>query len=43
MRRHFLRSSLAHTDPRVTMNVYTQVLVNEIDDAGLVLRNAAGF
>jgi integrase len=31
---------LGHSDPRVTMNIYTRVLDSEIDDAGLVLRNA---
>jgi integrase len=34
---------LGHSDPRVTMNVYTQVLDNEIDDVGLMLIKAAGF
>jgi integrase len=34
---------LGHSDPRVTMNVYTQVLDNEIDDVGLLLAKAAGF
>lgn len=34
---------LGHSDPRVTMNVYTQVLDNEIDDVGLLLSNAAGL
>lgn len=34
---------LGHSDPRVTMNVYTQVLDNEIDDVGLLLMKAAGF
>ena len=34
---------LGHSDPRVTMNVYTQVLDNEIDDVGLLLSRAAGF
>ena len=34
---------LGHSDPRVTMNVYTQVLDNEIDDVGLLLIKAAGF
>jgi integrase len=34
---------LGHSDPRVTMNVYTQVLDNEIDDVGLLLSKAAGF
>jgi len=31
---------LGHSDPRVTMAIYTQVLDNEIDDAGDLLRNA---
>lgn len=34
---------LGHSDPRVTMNVYTQVLDHEIDDVGLLLSKAAGF
>jgi integrase len=34
---------LGHSDPRVTMNVYTQVLDNEIDDVGLLLSKAVGF
>jgi len=34
---------LGHSDPRVTLNVYTQVLDNEIDDVGLLLSKAAGF
>lgn len=34
---------LGHSDPRVTMNVYTQVLDNEIDDVGLLLSKVAGF
>ncbi len=34
---------LGHSDPRVTMNIYTQVLDNEIDDVGLLLSKAAGF
>lgn len=34
---------LGQSDPRVTMNVYTQVLDNEIDDVGLLLIKAAGF
>lgn len=29
---------LGHSDPRVTLNVYTQVLDNEIDDVGDLLR-----
>jgi len=31
---------LGHSDPRVTMSIYTQVLDNEIDDAGVLLRKA---
>lgn len=34
---------LGHSDPRVTMNVYTQVLDHEIDDVGLLLSKVAGF
>ena len=34
---------LGHSDPRVTMGVYTQVLDTEIDDVGLLLSKAAGF
>lgn len=34
---------LGHSDPRVTMNVYTQVLDSEIDDVGLLLSKAAGY
>lgn len=34
---------LGHSDPRVTMNVYTQVLDYEIDDVGLILSKVAGF
>jgi integrase len=34
---------LGHSDPRVTMGIYTQVLDNEIDDVGLLLAKAAGF
>ncbi len=34
---------LGHSDPRVTMSIYTQVLDNEIDDVGLLLSKAAGF
>jgi integrase len=34
---------LGHSDPRVTMGIYTQVLDHEIDDVGLLLRKAAGF
>jgi integrase len=30
---------LGHADPRVTMSIYTQVLDNEIDEAGALLRN----
>ena len=34
---------LGHSDPRVTMGIYTQVIDNEIDDVGLLLQKAAGF
>ncbi len=34
---------LGHSDPRVTMSIYTQVLDNEIDDVGLLLSKATGF
>jgi site-specific recombinase XerD len=34
---------LGHSDPRVTMSIYTQVLDNEIDDVGLFPSKAAGF
>ncbi len=34
---------LGHSDPRVTMGIYTQVLDNEIDDVGLLLQKVAGF
>lgn len=34
---------LGHSDPRVTMGIYTQVLDNEIDDVGLLLSRVAGF
>jgi integrase len=34
---------LGHSDPRVTMGIYTQVLDNEIDDVGLLLSKAAGY
>lgn len=34
---------LGHSDPRVTMGIYTQVLDNEIDDVGLLLSKATGF
>lgn len=34
---------LGHSDPRVTMGIYTQVLDTEIDDVGLILSRAAGF
>ena len=34
---------LGHSDPRVTMGIYTQVLDNEIDDVGLLLSKAASF
>ena len=31
---------LGHSDPRITMGIYTQVLDNEIDEAGVVLAKA---
>jgi site-specific recombinase XerD len=31
---------LGHSDPRVTLNIYTQVLDSEIDEAGEILRKA---
>jgi integrase len=31
---------LGHSDPRITMGIYTQVLDNEIDEAGIVLAQA---
>ena len=34
---------LGHSDPRVTMGIYTQVLDNEIDGVGLLLSKAASF
>jgi integrase len=34
---------LGHSDPRVTMGIYTQVLDQEIDDVGLLLSKAVGF
>ncbi len=34
---------LGHSDPRVTMNVYTHVLDSEIDDVGQILSKAAGY
>ncbi len=34
---------LGHSDPRVTMGIYTQVLDTEIDEVGLLLSKAAGF
>lgn len=34
---------LGHSDPRVTMSIYTQVLDNEIDDVGLLLSKATSF
>jgi len=34
---------LGHSDPRVTMGIYTQVLDSEIDDVGLLLSKAAGY
>ena len=34
---------LGHSDPRVTMGIYTQVLDTEIDDVGTLLSKALGF
>jgi site-specific recombinase XerD len=34
---------LGHSDPRVTMGIYTQVLDSEIDDVGLLLNKAVGL
>jgi integrase len=34
---------LGHSDPRVTMGIYTQVLDNEIDDVGAMLQRAITF
>jgi integrase len=34
---------LGHSDPRVTMSIYTQVLDQEIDDVGLLLSKVVGF
>ena len=34
---------LGHSDPRVTMGIYTQVLDSEIDDVGVLLSKAIGF
>jgi len=34
---------LGHSDPRVTMRIYTQVLDNDIDDVDLILSKTAGF
>ena len=34
------RDILGHSDPRITMGIYTQVLDNEIDEAGLILSKA---
>jgi hypothetical protein len=34
---------LGHSDPRVTMGIYTQVLDSEIDDVGLLLSKAVGI
>ena len=34
---------LGHSDPRVTMGIYTQVLDDEIDDVGILLSKATGF
>lgn len=34
---------LGHSDPRVTMGIYTQVLDTEIDDVGILLSKVSGF
>lgn len=34
---------LGHSDPRITMGIYTQVLDSEIDDVGVLLSKAVGF
>lgn len=34
---------LGHSDPRVTMGIYTQVLDTEIDDVGILLSKAVGY
>ena len=34
---------LGHSDPRVTLSVYTRVLDQEIDDVGAILRKSAGI
>ena len=34
---------LGHSDPRVTMGIYTQVLDSEIDDVGSLLSKVSGF
>lgn len=34
---------LGHSDPRITMDIYTQVLDNEIDDVDLLLSKASSF
>jgi integrase len=34
---------LGHSDPKVTLAVYTQVLDNEIDDVGLLFKKLSGF
>ena len=33
---------LGHSDPKVTLSVYTQVLDTEIDDTGIMLRSFIG-
>jgi integrase len=33
---------LGHSDPKVTLQVYTRVLDSEIDDAGLILSTLIG-
>jgi integrase len=34
---------LGHSDPRVTLGVYTQVLDTEIDDVGVLFKKLSGF
>ena len=33
---------LGHSDPKITLAIYTQVLDNEIDDTGVMLRSFIG-
>ena len=33
---------LGHSDPKITLAIYTQVLDNEIDDAGELLKSLIG-